>query len=180
MFERLLNNKHGVALLIVMLIMSVTLIVIFVIFNIVSSETRMVGNYGNRIKAMQIAEAGADLAISEWIQYINDLHDKGFNDNGYIQLQEFYDSFDEKKNPLVSTLQEHYGEDEIDIRYKDIRDPDNLDLGKLKDFDKCSTTGDPEGTLILEITGEYAGEEYNYQVMLRYCHHGNAWYQKGL
>lgn len=172
MFGRPLNDKHGVALLIVMLIMSVTLIVIFVIFSIVSSETRMVGSYGNRIKAMQIAEAGADLAITEWIQYINDLHDEGFNDD-YIQLQEFYNRFDQIKNQLLSTLREHYGEDDIRIEYK-------YHLDKLKDFDNCSTADDPDGTLILEITGVYAGEEYNYQVMLRYCHHGRAWYQKGL
>ncbi|MDF9409774.1 hypothetical protein L7E55_15700 [Pelotomaculum isophthalicicum JI] len=72
-----IKNNDGVALVAVMMVLSVSMLVVFFMVNFLNSESRITNVNISRNRASQIAEAGVDLAINEWINYINNQHDPG-------------------------------------------------------------------------------------------------------
>lgn len=67
------DSQRGIALLTVMVIMSVLVITGTLLLRMASSESRTIDDYGNSNRAFYIAEAGADLAIKRWREYVGTL-----------------------------------------------------------------------------------------------------------
>ena len=169
-----LKNEIGAALLVIMTILSVSVVVISVLFFMLNTESDMTYNYTSRIRAMEIAESGADLAINEWIKFINYKHDSDPPTLGSpIDVAEFKNWLETNpnspKSQLLTKLQEYYGSSDIDIRYT-FTPPTTI-----TDYETTPYTG----TLIIDIEGEYDGEVYSHQATLRYCEHGDVRTYKG-
>ncbi|KJR96142.1 MAG: hypothetical protein VR68_15610 [Peptococcaceae bacterium BRH_c4a] len=67
------DSQKGIALLTVMVIMSVLVITGTLLLRMASSESRIIDNYGDNARAFYVAEAGADLAIKQWKDYVASL-----------------------------------------------------------------------------------------------------------
>lgn len=146
-----------------MMIMGVCLVVISMFFYFASSESRMTYRYGNDTRALHIAEAGADLAINEWISFI-DQSPPALGST--IKVQDYISQLASPKSALESKLSDYYGSGSVHIRYTNYNPnpPALLSSGS---------------NLIVDIEGEYDGEVYPYQVKLSYSDDGNTLTYKG-
>lgn len=170
MFKRLDNNR-GVALLMVMIIMTVLVIVGSLVLTMASSESRMVDDYGNHIRAFYIAEAGADLAIKLWDDYIYDTLQ--YDEYGALDENSINNLIDDfivvlaaelnKPDGLADQLKNRYDNGKnIEIEYQDYNPPD----GKLNHSSK--ETPDEPHILTITVDGTYDDTEYRYGVQLWY------------
>lgn len=162
-----LKNNSGIAILTVMVVMGICLVMITMFFYIASSESRMAYQYGNDTRALHIAELGADLAINEWIGFINGKHDQPTPELGStINVNDYKDRLTISKNTLELKLRssDYYGSGSVYIRYKSFNP---------------STSLSNSASLIVDIEGECDGEVYPYQVKLSYTTDGNISTHKG-
>lgn len=67
------DSQKGIALLTVMVIMSVLVITGSLLLRMASSESRIIDDYSDNSRAFFVAEAGADLAIKQWRDYVASL-----------------------------------------------------------------------------------------------------------
>jgi len=67
------DSQKGIALLTVMVIMTVLVITGSLLLRMASSESRIIDDYGDNTRAFFVAEAGADLAIKQWRDYVASL-----------------------------------------------------------------------------------------------------------
>lgn len=91
-----MTNNNGIALIIVMLVLSLSVVIISVLMYILNAESRMVNNYASKVKADQIAEAAADLAISQWILFNTEKDDSATN---------LEDRLEQARKPIASKMQ---------------------------------------------------------------------------
>ena len=171
--------------------MSITAVIMVIIglllTNILIPEIRMTNDNSDYTRAAHIAEAGADLVINEWIDYIKY---RNQNDNvpagGQILASEFEDDWlNTKKESLLNSnfnSSTYYGSGAL-IQYDFIvKDENGSEIIPTAVYDSCdSDTSLPKEKkiLLVNIYGKYDKEEYVYHVKLSYCHHGDIRAYKG-
>lgn len=105
-----IKNTDGVALLLVMAIIAVSSIVIGAILTIPSGESRVIFDYGKSNKVFYIAEAGADLAICEWRNYITSLRQNNGPPPVSVNTGDFVNNWlERKKDALIAAFESQYG-----------------------------------------------------------------------
>ena len=175
MFKYLKNNR-GVALLSVMAIMTVLVIIGSLALYMASSESRMVNNYGDNVRANYIAEAGADLVIQQWELYIADT-DNISSDK--IDIVDFLTdpnngldvSMDNLESSLMGSEGYNVGNSAVSINYESTPSSGQLPV---------TTTNDPAGTsIVINVTGDYSSTQYTYRVQLWFTTDGNNNYFPG-
>lgn len=183
--QKQLNNNGGAALIIVMSILSVVVIIIGIVYYGLNAESKMTYNYTSHIRAMQVAETGADLAINEWIKYINEQHDIGALTGGFLNISEFKDRLKSQGARMATTLggSDYYNTNEVYINYSFSIDPDaefEENPTNIKVNDTCFSDNVTDNVLYVNVEGEYDGEIYLCQVKLKYCNHGDVRTYKGI
>jgi len=93
-----LRNDQGIALLSVMLIMAALLIIIYLLIGMVEQDRRLTNMYDNSKQSFYLAEAGADLVINRWIDYINSTHTSATRAPETISVNEFLQTLDSDIN----------------------------------------------------------------------------------
>jgi hypothetical protein len=93
-----LINDQGIALLSVMLIMAALLIIIYLLIGMAEQDRKLTNMYDNSKQAFYLAEAGADLAINRWIDYINSTHTTATPAPDTISVNEFLQTLDSDSN----------------------------------------------------------------------------------
>lgn len=175
MFKYLKNNR-GVALLSVMAIMTVLVIIGSLALYMASSESRMVNNYGDNVRANYIAEAGADLVIQQWKLYIADT-DNISSDK--IDIVDFLTdpnngldvSMDNLESSLMGSEGYNVGNSAVSINYESTPSSGQLPV---------TTTNDPASTsIVINVTGDYSSTQYTYRVQLWFTTDGNNNYFPG-
>lgn len=175
MFKYLKNNR-GVALLSVMAIMTVLVIIGSLALYMASSESRMVNNYGDNVRANYIAEAGADLVIQQWKLYIADT-DNISSDK--IDIVDFLTdpnngldvSMDNLESSLMGSEGYNVGNSAVSINYESTPSSGQLPV---------TTTNEPASTsIVINVTGDYSSTQYTYRVQLWFTTDGNNNYFPG-
>ena len=173
-----MGNDRGVALLIVMVIMSVLVVVGSLMLTMSSSESRMVYDYGNNNRAFYIAEAGVDLAIKEWADYVGSLpRDSENPDYPELLLEkadipQFKTSLEAAGDNLVKKFRNNnnYNNQEVYINYTEYQ-PDSVELDYSSDTVK--------NILLIKVEGKYEKAVYEYEVKLWYYSDGRTEADKG-
>lgn len=169
-----LKSEKGVALLIVMAILAVTTLVVALLFNIKIADIKMNNDYEDYNRAMYISEAGADLVINEWIEFINDqdtlANSIDIDNSGFVEQVEL------KSKALVGDFIEsyHQGQEMVDIKYRFF--VDGSESNRLV-YELHNNSESLE--LDVEITGIYNDVGYVSYVNLQYCNHGRIIAHKG-
>ena len=155
------------------------MVVIGLVYHILNAEIRMTDNYGNSNRAAQIAEAGADLAVNEWINYIKDRYtDENLPAGGSILASGFNNRLDPKRIILQDTFKNssYYGSGDVSIIYSFSVDGNAVNPAV---YDSCSPDNPEKKVLDVDVIGKYNDEEYLYRLKLKYCHHGDIRAYKG-
>lgn len=161
--RKVINNNKGVALLIVMVLMTVTFTIAYMALYISSRGGIMAYEYGNGIRALNIAEAGADLVISEWSNYIHTLKATNtLSDPLYMDDFRVRTSLDSK----VANLQEDF-----------IINYNNTDIS-ISLVNYSANAISPPNYVVIDIEGRYGKDTYNCKVKLTYDMNGVISYFK--
>lgn len=180
---RYLNNNRGVALLIVMAVLSVVIMIAFLVLQMATQERKLVNDYAGDSITYQVAEAAADLAICEWVDYINSLHTNGVPmttvkiENYVARLEGTGGTTGEKEELIKKFNEEYFGDStlrDIDITYQ--YEPLSGDM-KERDFNQTNVN------LTIKVIGKYnrssTYNEYPLYVELMFCKHGDSFTYKG-
>jgi uncharacterized protein YjdB len=147
-----LSNDRGVALLTVMSIMTVFVLVGSLMLYMASSESRVVYEYGNNNRAFYIAEAGSDLAVREWKEYVTGNNN---NKNFVADVNTFMNNYNTAVASLKNSFETSYG-----------------NVGLVGDYVIVPNPGTgliPAGSILtLTITGSYDNNKYDQKVQLWY------------
>lgn len=184
-----LNNNRGIALLTVMAIMAVLVVVGSLVLSMSSSESRVVYDYGNNNRAFYVAEAGADLAIREWKNYIDSLP-VVYDEDGYpvvavdANIGDFLNRLDHKIGLFPTDPGRNVSGNPRYEMEKRIRNSYALDDNSPLVWISYAATPDsgtlaPVAALNLTVTGNYDGGAFEQRVQLYYDSNGNVNSYKG-
>ena len=124
----------------------------------------MANQYTKIVSANQVAEAGADLAVNEWINYINNLHKPSNCPSGkldsQININAYKDQLEASKTNLLND---------------DFMSDSNMNIS----YSYSTTNLNRSEDLVIDIVGDYGNEEYQFQVILRYSEYGDVRVYKG-
>lgn len=166
------DNDRGIALLTVMVIMTVLVIIGSLLLKMVSWESRDLYNYGNSSRGYYVAEAGVDLAIRKWKDYIDTLTlvdgDGQPITNAKADIGTFLGTYLDptiQVRDLEEKIRDGYslgsGSSMVSISY--ISSQTTGELDKI-----LPTTPDPKPLFTLTFTGTYDENAFEQSVQLWY------------
>jgi hypothetical protein len=171
-----INNTDGIAIVMVIYIVSISFVITSLIYYILNSEIIMNNDSGDIIISAHLAETGADLIINEWIKYINSLKVSGQLASGGHILPSNFRSYclTADNTAIMGRFNNLLGGNAL-ITYEfsvngTINNP-------VYDFDGSAISN--LKILLVEVVGKYNKSETVYHVKLKYCHHGAVWSYKG-
>ncbi len=162
------DNQKGIALLTVMVIMTVLIITGTLLLRMASSESRIIDDYGDNIRAFYVAEAGIDLAIKQWREYVGSLPALVDENGGYTAIKAdkgaYYSQLTALNGPKDSLEQKIKGgyllgttADTVSISYSPVSG--TLDI---------TQSADTPYFLTITVTGKYRNSLIDQKVRLCY------------
>ncbi|MCF8009763.1 MAG: hypothetical protein K9L17_00385 [Clostridiales bacterium] len=174
------RNNRGVALLSVMAAAAVMIIAGSFMLSASSSESKMVHDYGNEIRAFYLAEAGADKTIEEWHEFLNTIDNEEDNIDSYTADDYLNGTGGEEKIPwdgldYSNVIDSIEYDSNFDISYEIITD---IDDDGSDDYD-TSDNFDNIDLLKVKAVGSYEDAVKEYIVQLWYDENLTPYSYKG-
>ncbi len=172
-----MNNEKGVALALVLIVMSVLMVIGTMVIYTSTSQTTLVNDYGEEIQAFYLAESGADLIIKEWHNYIAGLCET--DEEGVVTLTqnadtaEFLPLLNTKWVFLKKSIRLQYGLEEDDHQVKAA-----YEVQPSGEIEPTVSQDEPH-LLTFDIEATIQDTLYKYQVKVWYYADGSVDSYKG-
>lgn len=161
--SKFVSDNRGVALLIVIVLMALTIAIASMALYISARGGKMAYDYGNGIRSLKIAEAGADLVIGEWSGYVLKRKATGILSDP-LNIGDFKSgtALDSKIASLQAALVTVYNNQDLSL--------------SIVNYSTSSIT--PGNYVSIDIEGRYDQDTCLYQVKLTYDLNGTISYFK--